>query len=209
MLFAELCPSVFPQACSSHLPLGSFPNEVWNSLKSYKSNGCYKLFPVPLCFILQVHRYTNATKLKAKYFALLGSVLCVRDRNQGEWSWRAAQMTRAWEKDLGSFSLEEGLKGRRRWNTALNNRLRLNLKEKRDQTAKDNCRISFKDTLSWTLHSVTKYCFKSRQVHTTTRYCFHQGSHAWWSSHMLRRTTEAAKSEGYKMPNPRDQTTVP
>lgn len=152
MFFAELCPSVFPQACSSHPPLGSLPNEVWNSLKSYKSNGCYKLFPVPLCFILRVHRYMNATKLRAKYFALLGNVLPVRGRNQGECSWRATQMTKAWEKDMGRFCLEEGLKGRCRWNTAFNNMLRLNLKKKRDQTAKDNCRTSFKDRLSWALH---------------------------------------------------------
>lgn len=130
MFFAELCPSVFPQACSSHLPLESFPNEVWNSFRSYKSNGCYKLFPVPQRFILQVHWYMNATKLKAKYFALLGNAHCVRDRNQGECSWSATQKTKAWEKDLRSFSLEEGLKGRYRWSTALNNMLRPNLKEK-------------------------------------------------------------------------------
>lgn len=208
MFLAELCPSVFAQACSSHPPLGSFPNEVWNSLKSYKSNGCYKLFPVPMCFILWVHRYVNATKLKAKYFTLLGNVLSLRDRNQGACSGRATQMTKAWEKDLGGFSLEEGLKGRYRWNTALNNMLRLNLKQKRDQAAKDNCQNSFTDTLSWTLHSIIRNCFKSSQVHATTKYSFHQGSHAWRSSHMLLSTTEAAKSESYRMPNPSEQTTT-
>lgn len=160
------------------------------------------------CFILRVHRYMNATKLKAKYFALLGNVLSVRDRNQGECSWRATQMTKTWEKDLSRFTLEEGLEGRYRWNTALNNMLRLNLKEKRDETAKYSCWISSKDTLSWTLHSIIRNCFKSSQVHATTKYYFHQGSHAWWSRHMLLSTMEAAKSEGYKMPDPSEQTTT-
>lgn len=100
MFFAELCPSVVPSAHSSQLPLGSLPNEVWNSLKSYKSNGCYKLFPVPLCFILLVHQYMNATKLKAKYFALLGNVLSAFNKSQKPRSvqGRATQTTKAWWK---------------------------------------------------------------------------------------------------------------
>lgn len=51
----------------------------------------------------------NATKLKAKYFALPGNVLSVKDRNLGECNWRATQLTKEWEKELGRFSLEEGL----------------------------------------------------------------------------------------------------
>lgn len=51
----------------------------------------------------------NATKLKAKYFALLGNVLSVKDRKQGERNWRATQMTKQREKELDRFSLEERL----------------------------------------------------------------------------------------------------
>lgn len=111
MFFAELCPSVVPSAHSSQLPLGSLPNEVWNSLKSYKSNGCYKLFPVPLCFILLVHQYMNATKLKAKYFALLGNVLSAFNKSQKPRSvqGRATQTTKAWWKK--KKRTEGGLKG--------------------------------------------------------------------------------------------------
>lgn len=65
-------------------------------------------------FYAAVHWYLNAAKLKAEYFALLGNGLCVTDGNRGECSWRATQMIKAWEEDLGRFSLEEGLKGRYR-----------------------------------------------------------------------------------------------
>lgn len=90
------------------------------------------------------------------------------------------------------------------WDTALDSMLRLNLKE----IKLPNSWISFKDTLSWNLYSLLRNCFKSCQVHTTTKYCFHQSSHAWWSSHMLLSSTEAAKLKGYKMPNPSKQITV-
>lgn len=51
----------------------------------------------------------NVTELKAKYFALLGRVLCITDRKIGKIKLESKKMTKAWEGGMGRFSQNRDL----------------------------------------------------------------------------------------------------
>lgn len=95
------------------LPRGSLPNEVWNSLKSYKKVmaviNCFQFHCVLYCWCISTW-IPQSWKLNISLCWAICCLHSIRARNQGVHRGEQHKWIKLGEK-MGKFSLEEGLKG--------------------------------------------------------------------------------------------------